>query len=102
MLPETPNRAESRPELGIQRRPADLNVPFQGMEAVGEPDIDVDDHGTRSDGPGRALADPARMFAEGPVKILVEHDVVLPQRGLVADDVGHGAFGLDEAGTALD
>ena len=102
MLAEAADRAKTSPELGIERRPADLHVPFQGVEPIGEPDIDVDDHGTRPDGPQCALADRHRVLAKGSKEVLVEQDTVLPEGRLIADDVGHGNFGLHEAAAALD
>src|ERR1700722_6163947 len=72
------------------------------MEAISQPDIDVDDHGPGPAGPQRRLADRNRMFAECPTEVLVEHYAVLPERGLVAGDVGHCNLGLHEAPSATD
>ena len=43
--------AETGAELSVDRWPPDLDVTPQGVESIGEPDIDIDDHGTRSYGP---------------------------------------------------
>jgi hypothetical protein len=44
MLPEASYCAKPRPKLGVERWPSDFDVFFQGMEAVGQPDIHIDDH----------------------------------------------------------
>ena len=84
ILPKAPDPADSGAKLGIKGRPADLDVPLQGMEAVCEPDIDIDDHGTRPNGAKSGLADRDGMFAERPVEVLVQQNPVLPKRRLVA------------------
>src|SRR4051794_16350582 len=91
-------------ELGIKGGPADLDVPREGMQAVGEPDVDVNYHAARPDGAESRFADGYRMFAKSAIEILVEQYAVLPKLGLllVVNSVGHRDLGLDEAAAALD
>src|SRR3984885_4176708 len=72
------------------------------MQAIGQPDVDVDDHGAGADGPQRRLADRNGVLAQGTIEVLVEHHPVLPERRLIAADVGHGDFGLHKAAAAAD
>src|SRR3954453_7854398 len=44
VLTESADCTETSPELREERGPADLDVLFHGMKAVGEPYIDVDHH----------------------------------------------------------
>ena len=96
-----PAPAEAGAKLG--KAPASRpRRPLQGVESVGEPDVDIDDHGTRPDCAQRGLADRDWMLAERPVEVLVQQNPVLPEGWLVADHVGHGDFGLHETAAALD
>ena len=48
------------------------------MESVGQPDIDIDDHGSRPDGSERAFTYRNRMLVKCTVEVLVQQNAVLP------------------------
>src|SRR4051812_35529427 len=104
MRPESSYPAESGAKLGIKSGPADIDIPREGMQAVGEPDVNVDHHAARPYGAESGFADRHRMLAESAIEILVQQHPVLPKLSLlfVVNSAGHGDLGLDEAATALD
>src|SRR3954468_17674369 len=101
---ESSHPAESGAELGIKGGPADLDISCQGMQAVGQPDINVDYHAARPNGAESRFADRHRMLAKSAIEILVEQHAVLPKLGLllVVNSTGHVDLGLDETAAALD
>src|SRR5690349_6258811 len=70
------------------------------MQPICEPDIDIDDHGARSDGLKSGFGQRHRMLAQGAIKIVVKEDTILPQGWLVIR--GHGNCRLNEPTAALD
>src|SRR5277367_696931 len=102
MLTKAAHSAKSSPELGEQRWPADLNVLFQGMQAIGKPDVNVDHHGSGADCPQCGLADRNRVLTQCPIEVLVQQHPVLPKRWLIADHVRHCDLAFHEPAATLD
>ena len=102
MLPKTPDCSKPRAKLAEERRPSDLDILFQGMEAVSKPDIDIDHHRAGAYCPERALANRNWVFTEGAEKVLIQENPVLPKSRLVSHHVRHSDFGLHEPAAALD
>ena len=84
---EPPKPTKSATKLGVEGRPADFHVSLEGMESIGEPDIDIDDHGPRPNGPERGLTHGHGVLSEGTKEIFVEENTILPKRRLVTHDV---------------
>ena len=84
MLPEVSQAGELGTELGMKRGPAHLDIAFQGVKAVGKPDVDVDYHGARPNRAQGGLAERNWMLAQSPEEILVQQDSFLPKCWLVA------------------
>ena len=57
------------------------------MQAVGEPDINVDYHAARPDGSECRFADRHRMLAESAIEFLVEEHAVLPKLGRCSSSI---------------
>jgi hypothetical protein len=87
-------------ELGMQGRPADFNIALQRMQAIAEPDIDID-HRTGGRWPSGRPPKAVRGGHGGPGRIfLIEKYAILPQARLVAERVGHRDCAIDEAAAA--
>ena len=71
-LPEPPDSAETGPKLRTERGPADLYVLLEGMQPIGEPYINIDDHGSGTDCPQCGFGQRHWMLVQCAIKMLVE------------------------------
>ena len=97
------DEAEAGAELGVDGGPGDGGGFAEGVEAVGEPDVDVDGEGFGADGAEGFFADGDGVVAEGAPEAFVEADAVLPEGGLgVVGEAGEGDAALDEGAVAAE
>src|SRR4051794_3894256 len=97
MPAEEPDSPVAAAELGIEGGPTDLDILFQGVEAIRQPDIDIDHHGPWTNGTEGALGQWYGMIAKGPVELLVKQDLFFPEARLVAKGICHINSALYEA-----
>src|SRR4051812_3240116 len=69
----------TRPELSIERRPGYLDVGFQGVKPVRQPDVDVEHHASGADRPKGGLAERYGVALQRSVELFVEQNPLLPE-----------------------
>ena len=95
---DLPDKPKSGAELGMYRSPGHRGSTAKCMEAVGEPDVDINGQTSRANGPDGFLSNRHRMLAERAPETRIEPNPVLPERRLIIiGDTGERDRVLDES-----